>query len=111
MRLTSQIWVSAFLRAQEAEGAFATVLRKGASEAGAVFIAHNRLDATYSIYAPAPQSMFAAGEVNERRFECIAEGIGEKEMADYFQRQVKFDPDCWIVETERRDPPAFLDTV
>ena len=111
MRLTSQIWVSAFMRSQTGDGAYATVVRRGAAEAGAVFIAHNRLDATYSVYAPAPQSAFDAGEATERRFERVAEAIGEEEMRRYLDRQVDFDPDCWIVEIERRDPPPFLTVV
>lgn len=111
MRLTSRIWVSAFIRAENGAGAYATVLRSGADEAGAIFVAHNRLDATYSIYAPAPQTAFEAGEADDRRFERVADGVDEQELRQYFDRQVKFDPDCWIVETERRDPPAFLNVM
>ncbi|MCG6859152.1 MAG: DUF1491 family protein [Salaquimonas sp.] len=111
MRLTSQIWVSAFIRAESVAGAYATVLRKGAAGAGAIFVAHNRLDSTYTIYAPAPQTVFEAGEATERRFEQVAEGVSEEEMRAYFDRQIAFDPDCWIVETERRDSSAFLTIV
>lgn len=111
MRLASHIWVSAFIRSERAAGAYATVLRKGAPEAGAIFVAHNHLDATYSVYAPAPQSEFGAGEAGERLFERILGAAGEEEMRRYLDRQVSFDPDCWIVETERRDPPGLLKTV
>lgn len=107
MRLTSQIWVSALMRAETAVGAFAAVLRKGSPEAGAIFIVHNRLDATYGVYAPAPQSFFEEEEVSDRRFECVADGVGEDEMRAYLDRQVAFDPDCWIVEIERCETPEF----
>ena len=111
MRLTSQIWVSALIRSQNAVGAYATVLRKGAAEAGAIFIAHNRLDKVYSVYAPAPQSAFEAGESTERRFERVIEDVSEEEMRRYLDRQVNFDPDCWIVELECRDLPDILTVV
>ena len=111
MRLTSQIWVSALIRSQNAEGAFATVLRKGAPEAGAIFIVHNHPGAASSVYAPAPQAVFDAGEAGERRFECIADSMDEEEMRIYLDRQVDFDPDCWIIEIEGRDLPDFVTVV
>ena len=92
-------------------GAYAAILRKGAAGAGAIFVVHNRLDSTYTVYSPAPQTVFEAGETTERRFEKVADAVGEEEIRAYLDRQVSFDPDCWIVETERRDPPAFLTVV
>ena len=46
MRLKSGIWVAAYLRRCNVEGAFAAVRRRGAEEAGAIFIKINRLDGT-----------------------------------------------------------------
>jgi hypothetical protein len=46
MRLKSNIWVSAYVRRCDVEGAFAAVRRKGAEEAGAIFVKVNRLDGT-----------------------------------------------------------------
>ena len=49
MRLKSGIWVAAYLRRCNIEGAFAAVRRRGAEEAGAVFININRLDGTATL--------------------------------------------------------------
>ena len=46
VRLKSGIWVAAYLRRCNIEGAFAAVRRRGAEEAGAIFIKVNRLDGT-----------------------------------------------------------------
>lgn len=108
MRLTSEIWVSAFVRSEQALGAFVTVFRRGANEAGAIFVIHNRQDGSYSVYAPAPQTAFGPDEVSDRLFECVREGVGEPEMRAYLDRQIAFDPDCWIVEAECRSAPEFL---
>ncbi|MBO0753267.1 MAG: DUF1491 family protein, partial [Bradyrhizobiaceae bacterium] len=54
MRLKSGIWVSAYIRRCYAEGVFAAVRRRGAEEAGAIFIKVNRLDGTADVYGPAP---------------------------------------------------------
>ena len=53
MRLKSGIWVAAYLRRCNVEGAFAAVRRRGADEAGAVFIKISRLDGTATLYGPA----------------------------------------------------------
>ncbi|HEY5217100.1 MAG TPA: DUF1491 family protein, partial [Pseudolabrys sp.] len=56
MRLKSRIWVAAYVRRCHIEGAFAAVRRRGADEAGAVYIKVNRLDGTGMLYGPAPQA-------------------------------------------------------
>lgn len=44
MRLKSSIFISALIRKLGNEGAFCSVLNKGAQEAGAIFIYHNNLE-------------------------------------------------------------------
>ena len=56
MRLKSAIWVAAYVRRCHIEGAFAAVRRRGAEEAGAIFVKLNRLDGTAELFGPAPQS-------------------------------------------------------
>ena len=109
MRLQSHIWVSAFLRKEQADGAWAAITRKGSPEAGAIFISQNHLDGTWSLYAPLPQAL-AAEEVGVgRSFECVIKSAGEDAVQAYLERQIRFDSDCWIVETERRTGmPSFV---
>jgi len=54
-RLRSDFWVSAYLRRCGVEGVDAVLRRRGASEAGAVFVKGDHLDGTASLYGPAPQ--------------------------------------------------------
>ena len=56
MRLKSGIWVAAYIRRCQVEGAQAVLRRRGAEEAGAVFIKVSKLDGTAEVYGPAPQS-------------------------------------------------------
>jgi hypothetical protein len=89
MRLKSGLWVSAYVRRCNVEGVFAAVRRRGAEDAGAIFIKVDRLDGTSDIYGPAPQSAFE-----------------EEHPAE-----IRFDPDVWIIETEDRAGRHFLDRV
>ena len=68
MRLKSAIWVAAYIRRCNVEGAFAAVRRRGAEDAGAIFIKLNRLDGTAELFAPAPQSAFDDARPADRAF-------------------------------------------
>ncbi len=68
MRLKSAIWVAAYIRRCNGEGAFAAVRRRGAEDAGAIFIKLNRLDGTAELFAPAPQTAFDDARPADRAF-------------------------------------------
>ncbi|HVZ54995.1 MAG TPA: DUF1491 family protein [Pseudolabrys sp.] len=112
MRLKSTIWVSAYLRRCNIEGAFAAVRRRGAEEAGAVFIKINRLDGSGALYGPAPQTAFDDTRPADRFFTAIMgreAPAPEGEIEARLTREIRFDPDVWIVEVEDRAGRNFLD--
>jgi hypothetical protein len=113
MRLKSGIWVSAYLRRCQVEGVFAVLRRRGAEEAGAVFIKISRLDGTAELFGPAPQSVFDDAQPAERAFSrCLAtQPAAEADVETYLAREVRFDPDVWIVEVEDRAGRSFLDHI
>jgi len=111
MRLKSSIWVSAYLRRCDVEGAFAAVRRRGAEEAGAIFIKINRLDGTGVLYGPAPQSAFEE-RASYHLFSIVlgaATPAPDAEIEARLLREIRFDPDVWIVEVEDRQGRHFLD--
>jgi hypothetical protein len=113
MRLKTALWVAAYLRRCHVEGIFAVVRRRGAEEAGAVFVRVSRLDGTSDLFGPAPQSAFDAAEGAARAFtpSLATQSAPDADVETYLARQVKFDPDVWIVEIEDRAGRNFLDVV
>jgi hypothetical protein len=114
MRLKSGIWVSAYLRRCSVEGVFAAVRRRGSEEAGAIFIKVSRLDGTAVLYGPAPQSVFDDAQPADRMFTAVLGGKAPAADADVearLTREIRFDPDVWIVETEDRAGRHFLDNL
>src|SRR5262245_45367710 len=105
MRLKSGMWVSAYVRRCNVEGAFAAVRRRGAEEAGAIFIKINRLDGTADVYGPAPQALLGGDAPSSRAFSPAMKTmpVPDAEAEAYLSRQIRFDPDLWIIETEDRD--------
>ena len=111
MRVTSGLWVGAYVRRCFNEGAFAAVARRGADEAGAILVIVDWLDRTADLYAPAPQSAFTESRPAERLFQRLIER-GERSQIDArLANETQFDPDLWIVEVEDRAGRSFLDLV
>ncbi|MBS7698444.1 MULTISPECIES: DUF1491 family protein [unclassified Chelatococcus] len=108
MRLRTDFWVPAYIRRCSVEGAYAVLRRRGAAEAGAVFIKVDPLDGTCALYGPAPQSL--TGDQPEERF-FLQVPLGDPSplaAEEKLQREITFDPDLWIVEVEDREGRHFL---
>jgi len=109
-RLRSDIWAAAYLRRVEIEGASAALRRRGAAEAGAIFVKVDRLDGSAALFEPAPQSQVAAQGVERlwtraHRAEWVDAAAVEARIA----REIAFDPDLWLIEIEDRAGRCWLD--
>ena len=110
MRLKTNIWVGAYLRRCQVAGAFSAVRRRGAEEAGAVFIKVATLDGNAMLYVPAPQTVYDDSRPVDRFFVPVAkEPLPEAAVEERLTREIRFDPDAWIVETEDKQGRHFLD--
>jgi hypothetical protein len=112
MRLKSSIWVAAYLRRCQTAGVFGAVRRRGADEAGAVFVKVALLDGNAMLYVPAPQTVYDDSRPIERFFMPISKNpLPEPSVEERLGKELRFDPDAWIVETEDRAGRHFLDLV
>jgi hypothetical protein len=105
VRLKSAIYVQALMRRCESAGAQAYLLRRGAEEAGAVFLKVNRLDGTFVVLARA--RVDAEGSLAWTK--PLGETTDEAKVTEYFAKQIRFDPDIWIIEIEDRQGRHFTD--
>jgi hypothetical protein len=101
-RVKASIWVSMALRMGNANGRFGVVVRKGDPDAGGVLVVLRGRDGLSVL----SQVRSAEGELAWMR----ATGPGAVDDAAveaYIARQVKFDPDVWVIEFEAPDllPP------
>jgi hypothetical protein len=109
LRLRSDLWVSALLRRAQGEGAFVAVRRKGADQAGAIYIVVNCLDGRHDLYSPAPQMAFDDATPPDRLFSPLLSGAEAADVDQRLEQEISFDPDCWIVEIEDRHGRPFAD--
>lgn len=113
MRLTSAIWVSAYIRRLSIEGIPVLVVRRGAEEAGAIFVKVNRLNGTADVYAPAPQTAFDDDHPGDRLWTRATgpDPIPDDKAEEYLAKQARFDSDLWVLEVEARDGDQRLDVI
>lgn len=103
-RLKAGIFVRALIRRAEVAGAQAYVVRKGVEESGAIFLKISKLDGTTTVLSQARR-----GDGELVWVKPLGEAVDEAKAAAWFEKQIKFDPDLWILEIEDREGRAFVD--
>ena len=107
-RLRSDFWASAFLRRCAVEGVDAVLRRRGAAEAGAIFVKVDHLNGTASLFAPAPQSLVSA-DGQDRLFAPVLSAVPPSDVEERMKREMRFDPDLWLLEVDTADGRHLLD--
>ncbi|WOC15232.1 DUF1491 family protein [Pseudochrobactrum sp. MP213Fo] len=100
MRLTSEFWVSALMRRIRGVQGFAYLVRRGATEAGAIFIKIRNQDGRFDLYMPAPQSEYDPERTDDRQFILYKQSEDEQLINEQLEKELRFDPDLWLVEIE-----------
>ena len=108
-RIRSDFWVSAHLRRCALEGIDAVLRRRGAAEAGAIFVTLDHLDGRVDLYGPAPQSLLSDDE-GGRVFTPILTEKTPLDIEARMQREIRFDPDLWWISIDDRAGRSLLET-
>jgi hypothetical protein len=109
-RLRTDFWIAALRRRAEAGGAYISIARRGAEEAGAVFVVVDRRNGAFDLYGPAPQSVFS-DKPTDRLFSALARDVSEQATRSRIDQEVRFDPDLWVVDIEDREGRAFVELI
>lgn len=104
-RLQTDFWVKAYVRRCQTGGAAAFVVRRGNREAGVVLLKINRLNSQFMVLA---RSRDLDGGAIWRQATGV-EPVEEEAAELYLEKQLKFDPDIWVIEVEDREGRHFLD--
>lgn len=103
MLIASDVWVGALIRRAELAGASAVVVRRGDARAGAVLVkTYDTVQRTARLYAE------SIGMDGDRLWLEPHPDAPERELDAYAERQVRYDPDIWVVEIEDRQGRHFL---
>jgi hypothetical protein len=101
-RVKSGIWVSMALRMGNASGRYGVVLRKGDPDAGGILVVLRHGDSLVVL----SQARTQAGDPAWMRA-TGPEPVMQDAADAYIARQLRFDPDLWVLEFEAPDllPP------
>jgi hypothetical protein len=104
-RLTTEIWVAAYLTRLRLAAIPAFMLQKGDHTAGAVLVKLNTLDGQARCYQRSFDLMSG-----ERQWVVLSEGE-ETDVDASITKQKGFDPDLWVIEIEDRHGRHLLGDV
>lgn len=103
MRLTADIWVSAYLARLRRIAVPAFVVKRGDATAGSVLIKLNTLDGQACCYQRSFDPM-----TGNRKWVVLTKGA-EADVDASVQKQRGFDPDLWVIEVEDKQGRHLLD--
>ncbi|MEE4236131.1 MAG: DUF1491 family protein [Anderseniella sp.] len=107
MAVKTDIWVSAYRRRCELAAMPVVIVRKGAAEAGSIYVIIRA--GSDEVWLMGPPAGPLLNEAGDRQFEQRFDGPVSQQKADeYLRRQAEYDPDIWIIEVEDREGRAFL---
>jgi hypothetical protein len=99
-RLPAHVEVAAVMRRAEAEGGFATLLRKGDPDRGAVTLVLEKRGEFCGILERELGPSFD--------YEWVFKPAGSESVADFIARRERFDTDFWLIELDIAEPERFI---
>jgi hypothetical protein len=103
-RLAAHLEATAIMRRAQAEGGFATIIRRGDPERGALVLAIASRGAHQAFLerALSPDGRY--------RWQLVGPAAGTEPsiLADWSRKRVRFDEDLWLIELDIADPERFI---
>ena len=99
-RLPAHVEVAAVMRRAEAEGGFATLLRKGDPDRGAITLVLEKRGEFCGILERELGPSFD--------YEWVFKPAGSESVADFIARRERFDTDFWLIELDIAEPERFI---
>ena len=103
-RLPAHVEVAAIMRRVEADGGFATILRKGDHDRGSLTLILQKRGDFYGFLERELGSSFAYEWV----FRPAEPGAGSQTVSGLIAQKSQFDPDSWLIELDIAEPERFI---
>ncbi len=104
LRLKSELYVQALVRRVQVAMSAAYVLARGDKDAGGIFVRVNRLDGTAGVL-----NMFTDMDGAQSFRVVLPAGSDESDSDALIEREMRRDPDLWVVDIEDAQGRHFLE--
>jgi hypothetical protein len=103
-RLPASLEASALIRQVQAEGGFATVIKKGDADRGALLLVIRSRDR----HVGCLERVLSMEGAYRWQAAGPAESETGPELAEFLQRRTRFDEDLWVIELDIAQPERFI---
>lgn len=103
-RLPAKLEITGLARRIEAEGGFATILRRGDAHGGVLLL----VVSSRGRHVACLERILAMSGAYEWRRTGPAESAESPEVAAFLAQRARFDPDLWAMELDIADPERFI---
>lgn len=109
MSVKTEIWVKGHLRRCFAAGLTGVVARRGAAEAGAVFVKVTLAAGAVRLLAPAAGPAYDEEGGRNWEFPLGRAPLKPDDIDRFLERRIAFDPDIWILDIDDPGGTGLLD--
>ncbi len=99
--IRADIWCAAFVRRHNDLGQICVLARRGDPIAGQVWIEVDHLNASASLFTPAPD-LLRRDDGPDRVFQCRFDRQPVEKIHHRIEQEARFDPDFWLITLESR---------
>ena len=103
-RIPAHVEATAIMRRVEADGGFATVLRKGDMDRGSLLLFLSERGEFRGIL----ERELGPDFTYRWTFKPVGDSPGSDSLRDLTARRERFDPDSWLIELDIADPERFI---
>lgn len=103
-RLPARLEVASLVRRAQAAGDFATVLKSGDPESGALLLIISSRGRHFGCL----ERVLAASGAYQWQAAGPGESAQSAEVPDFLAKRTRFDPDLWAIELDIADPERFI---
>jgi hypothetical protein len=103
-RLPAELEATSLMRRIQAEGGFATILRRGDAQSGALLL----IVTSRGRHSGCLERILHLDGAYEWRLCGPSESAGSADVGDFLARRARFDPDSWAIELDIPAPERFI---
>lgn len=103
-RLPASLEATALMRRAQSDGGFATLLKKGDPDRGALLLVVRGRDG----HVACLERVLSMEGAYTWQSSGPGDSAGEQELAEFLQKRRRFDDDLWIIELDIAQPERFI---